>query len=102
MYALINDRQIPVDSLKSIVARWGTIVVSGKAVSEEDRKSVREVFSTLQKKDLVSFNVVTSDWQSITGNAVITDLAAADKSKKDLPFFITMKQAKSKKPSRGN
>jgi predicted secreted protein len=101
MYALINDRQIPVDSLRSIVARWGTIVVSGKAVSEEDRKSVREVFSTLHKKDVVSFNVVTSDWESISGNAVITDLVAA-KSQKELPFFITMKQTKSKKPSRGN
>jgi hypothetical protein len=97
LYALINDRELPVESLRSIVGSWGTILIAGAAVSEGDRKSVREVFSTLRKKDVVPFSVVTSDWRAMSGNAVITDLAAAAKSESKLPFFIAMKRTKKKK-----
>jgi hypothetical protein len=102
LYALINDREIPVDSLRSIVGQWGTIVISGRAVSDEDRKSVLEVLASLEKKDSVRFSVVTSDWKTVSGNGVITNLAAAAKSRKELPFFIAMKQTKRKKPSQGH
>jgi hypothetical protein len=76
-----------------------TVVVSGKAVSEKDRESIWEVFSTLHKKDLASFNVAISDWEAISLNAVITDLTGTAKLKKELPSFITMKPMKRKKPS---
>ena len=94
MYALINDREIPVDSLRSIVSSWRTILIAGAAVSGEDRKSVRDVFSTLHKKDVVLFSLVTSDWRAVSGSAVITDLAAAAKAEAMLPFFIAMKRTK--------
>jgi hypothetical protein len=68
MYALINDRAIPVESLKSLIAGLrGSILIAGVTASDGDRRQVQNALSALKKKDVVSFNVVTSDWRAITG-----------------------------------
>ena len=92
MYALVNDMQIPVESLKSIVAGLrGEILITGRAKSEVELKQVRKVFSSLHKKDVVSFNVVTTDWKTITGKGTVTDLVMPNAPGKELPFYIKLK-----------
>jgi hypothetical protein len=94
LYALVNDQQIPVESLKSIIATpRGEILITGVPKSHADSKQVQKVFSSLHKKDVVSFNVVTSDWKTITGRGVI-DLVIPSAPRKDLPFSIKMKRQK--------
>jgi len=94
MYALVNDQNIPVESLKSIVAGFrGEILITGAAKSEADYRQVRKVFSSLHKKDVVTFNVVTTDWKTITGRGVVMDLMPSA-PKKELPFVIKLKRKK--------
>jgi predicted secreted protein len=95
MYALVNDQEIPVDSLKSVVAGGrGEILITGVANSDPDSNQIRKVISSLHKKDVVSFNVVTSDWRTITGRGIVTDLVMPSAPKTELPFFIKLKQKK--------
>jgi hypothetical protein len=92
LYALINDREIPVETLKNVITgQHGRILISGAAVSDTDRKLVTRALLTLHEKDVVSFNVVTSDWRAITGKATITKMVIATKSREKLPFLIAMK-----------
>jgi hypothetical protein len=94
MYALVNDQGIPVESLKSIIAGLrGEILITGVARSEADSEQVRKVFVSLHKKDVVSFNVVTSDWKTITGKGTVMDLKPMAPAK-GLPFFIKLKRKK--------
>jgi hypothetical protein len=94
VYALVNDQQIPVDSLKSVIAGpRGVILITGVAKSDADSKQVQKVLSSLHKKDVVSFNVVTSDWKTITGRAVV-GLVIPSAPRKDLPFSIKLKRQK--------
>jgi hypothetical protein len=98
VYALVNEKAIPVESLKSVTASpLGRILITGVAVSISDVQTVRSAVSTLHKKDVVSFNVVTSDWRTLTGKATITDLKVASKPKEMLPFFIGMKLKKERR-----
>ena len=95
MYALIDDRPIPVESLKSLVASpLGRVLIAGAAGSEQDCRKVRDALSPLKKKDVVSFNVVTSDWRAVTGNAMVTDVVLAPKSSSSLHFYLAMKMTK--------
>jgi hypothetical protein len=101
VYALINDRAIPVESLRSLVAGpGGRVLIAGAASSDEDRRQVQNALSALKKKDVVSFNVVTSDWRAMTGMAKITDVLVSSKSKTVLHFFIAMKMTKDSRPSK--
>jgi hypothetical protein len=94
MYALVNDQDIPVDSLKSVITGLRSeILITGVAKSDTDSKQVRKVFSSLQKKDVVSFNVVTSDWKTITGKGVVMDMMPTTPGKEQ-PFFIKLKHKK--------
>lgn len=98
MYALINDRAIPVESLRSLVAGpGGRVLIAGATSSDVDRRQIQNALSTLQKKDVVSFNVVTSDWRAMTGMAKITDVLLSSKSKSTLHFFVAMKTTKPSK-----
>jgi hypothetical protein len=98
MYALINDRAIPVESLRSLVAGpGGRVLIAGATSSDADRRQIQNALSTLQKKDVVSFNVVTSDWRAMTGMAKITDVLLSSKSKSTLHFFVAMKTTKPSK-----
>jgi len=95
MYALVNDMQIPVESLKSIVAGIrGEVLITGRVESDADLKQVQKVFSSLHKKDVVSFNVVTTDWKTITGKGTVTDLLMPSAPMKELPFYIKLKPKK--------
>jgi predicted secreted protein len=95
MYALVNDQDIPVDSLKSVVAGLrGEILITGVAKTDTDSIQVRKVFSSLHKKDVVSFNVVTTDWKTITGKGAVTDLVIPSAPEKELPFYIKLKRQK--------
>lgn len=95
MYALVNDQEIPVDSLKSVVAGGrGEILITGVAKSDLDSNQIRKVLSSLHKKDDISFNVVTSDWRTITGRGIVTDLVMPIAPKTELPFFIKLKRKK--------
>jgi hypothetical protein len=97
LYALIDDRPIPVESLKSIVAGiGGRILIAGAATSDQDRRQVRTALSPLKKKDVVSFNVVTGDWHAVTGNATITDVVLAAKPDSGMHFYLAMKMIKNK------
>jgi len=100
LYALINDKEIPVESLRSIVGSGRTVLIAGATESREDRMSVQKVLSGLHKKDVVLFSVVTSDWRTISGNAVVTDLVAAAKSETRMPFFVAMKRTNRKNPDK--
>ena len=98
MYALINDNPIPVESLKSLVAGpAGRILIAGAATSGDDCKQVQSALSNLKKKEVVSFNVVTSDWRAITGQAKIADVALVSKSKSSINFYVVMKSTKGRK-----
>jgi hypothetical protein len=98
VYALINDRAIPVESLRSLVAGpGGRVLIAGATSSDADRRQIQNALSTLQKKDVVSFNVVTSDWRAMTGMAKITDVLLSSKSKSTLHFFVAMKTTKPSK-----
>jgi hypothetical protein len=100
LYALIDDRPLPVDSLKSLVAGpGGRVLIAGAATSDEDCRQVRNTFSPLKKKDVVQFNVVTSDWRAITGQAKITDFTVA-RSDTGLHFYLAMKIAKNRRQGR--
>ena len=95
VYALIEGKTIPVEVLKSVTAvAGGNVLISGAAGSEAERQQVRSALSNLKKKDLVSFNVVTSDWKAMTGTARIRDLLLASKPGTDLHFFVSMKVEK--------
>ena len=95
MYALINDSAIPVESLRSLVAGvGGRILIAGAADSDEDRRQTQVAFSSVKKGDVVSFNVVTSDWRAMTGWAKIVDVKVAAGSKSSLHFFVAMKVTK--------
>jgi len=101
VYALINDKAIPVEALRSLVAgHGGRVLIAGAAASDEDRRQVQDALSTLKKKDVVSFNVVTSDWRAMTGMAKITDVLLSTKSKSSLHFFVAMKTMKDSRPSK--
>ena len=101
MYALIDDRPIPVESLKSLVAGiGGRILIAGAAASEQDRRQVRSALSPLKKKDVISFNVVTGDWRAMTGNATVTDVVVAAKPESGLHFYLALKVTKSRQRGR--
>ena len=55
---------------------------------------VRKVLSSLHKKDVVSFNVVTSDWKTVTGKGAVTDLVMPTAPAAELPFYIKLKIVK--------
>jgi len=98
LYALINDNPIPVESLKSLVAGpSGRILIAGAATSDEDCRQVQRALSQLKKKEVVTFNVVTSDWRAITGQAKIADVALISKSKSSVHFYLVMKSTKGRK-----
>lgn len=101
MYALINDRVIPVESIRSLVAGpGGRILIAGATSSDADRRQIQNALTTLQKKDVVSFNVVTTDWRAMTGMAKITDVLATSKSKSTLHFFVALKITKDSRSSK--
>jgi hypothetical protein len=101
LYALIDDRPIPVESLKSLVAGiGGRILIAGAAASEQDRRQVRSALSPLKKKDVISFNVVTGDWRAMTGNATVTDVVVAAKPESGLHFYLALKVTKSRQRGR--
>lgn len=78
MYALINDRPVPVEALRSVVfGPRGRLMITGATANSADRSEVEKALSPLHVKDVVTFNVVTSDWRSISGRARIMHVKLA-------------------------